>query len=363
MTDAMDIWSRRVWPLAALIGLVVATAKLGALGPASLQQTVVIMLINLMLVTSLYIFVGNSGVFSFGHLSFMAIGAYTAGVLTIPGDRKAILLGNLPDALMDAHAGSFGAILLGGITAGAFGALVAVPLVRLTGIVAALATFAVLLIVNVVAKNWSDVTNGTRGMSAIPITTTVDRALLFAVGSLVIAFAFQESPVGRRLRASRADETAVQALGVSVTRERGVAFVLSGFVGGVAGALYAQSLGSIGPDAFFLTLTFLTIAMLVVGGIANLSGAVVGTLVVSSVAELLRRGEEGFTVGPVAVHGRAGLAEMGLGVIMLGILIFLPRGITLGREITWPLGHWETVWYARRRSKGAARPVRTKSGE
>lgn len=351
MVDQLTILIRRLWPLIILVGLVVVVAKLGALGPSSLQLTVVTMLINLMLVVSLYIFVGNSGVFSFGHLSFMAVGAYTVGILTIPEDRKDLLLSNLPRVLADAHASTVVALFVGGVAATILGALVAIPLVRLTGIVATLATFAMLLIVNVVTRNWSDVTNGTRGMSAIPITTTIDVALGCAVGAIVVAFVFQEMPVGRRLRASRADEVAAQAIGISVRRERGAAFIVSAFVGGVAGGLYAQSLGSIGPDSFYLTLTFLTVAMLVVGGITNLSGAVVGTISVSAVAEVLRRTEEGLTIGPVTVHGRVGLAELGLGVIMLGILIFLPLGITGGRELRWPIGHWETAWYRRHRSR------------
>lgn len=345
--DRAAILARRLWPLFGLIVLVVVVTVLGSLGSGSLNDTVVTGLVYLLLVISLYTFAGNAGVFSFGHLSFMAIGGYTAAILTIPVEQKKLLLPGLPGMLATAHMGSVAAVLVAGMIAAIFGAIVAIPLVRLTGLVATLGTFAVLLIVNVVAKNWNDVTNGLRGISSIPITTSTSRALLFAVGAIIVAFAFQESPIGRRLRASRADEEAARSIGISIVRERGVALVVSAFIGGMAGALYAQMLGSIGPDSFFLNLTFLTIAMLVVGGITNLSGAVVGTIVVSVVSELLRRLEDGVTIGPISVDAPAGLANLGLGVVMLLILIFLPLGITRGREFRWPLGSWEDEWRRR----------------
>ena len=74
----LSVWVRRVWPLVVLCAFVAAVAELGALGSASLDRTVVTMLINLIVVVGLSVFIGNSGVYWFGHVSFMAIGAYTA---------------------------------------------------------------------------------------------------------------------------------------------------------------------------------------------------------------------------------------------------------------------------------------------
>lgn len=346
--DLFAIGIRRIWPLLSLLALVVVVAKLGALGSPALDRTVITMLVNLLLVVSLYAFVGNSGVFSFGQLSYMAVGAYTAGVLTIPPDRKDVLLTELPSFLAGAHVGSIEAVLVAGLVAAVVGTILAVPLARLSGLVAALATFAILLVTNVVARSWTDITNGTRGMSAIPVTTTVDRALVFVLVSIVAAFFFQECKLGRRLRASREDETAARSLGIGVGWERGAAYVLSAFLGGIAGGLYAQFVGSISPDAFFLGLTFLTVAMLVVGGITSLAGGVIGTISISAVAEFLRRIEGGIDIGGLHIEGRSGLQDLGLGIIMLLILLLRPRGLTGGREIRWPLGNWEAEWRERR---------------
>jgi branched-chain amino acid transport system permease protein len=352
VAGSLGIVARRVWPLLLLVALVAAVTGLTSLGSASLDQTLVNALINLTLVVGLYIFIGNSGVFSFGHIGFMAIGAYVGALLTIPVELKQVLLLDLPGFISDAHMATIPAIIVSGLVAAAVAAVLAVPLMRLSGLVAALGTLAILLIVNVVARNWNEITNGTRGMSGIPTDTTIWSALVWALVAMAIAFAFQEIRVGRRLRASREDEVAARSVGVSVSRERGIAFVVSAFIMGIGGALYAQSLGSISPDAFFLNITFLTIAMLVVGGVGSLSGAVVGTIVVSVVAELFRRAESGIDIGALHIGGRPGEREVALAIVMLAILLLRPKGLVGGREITWPLGPWQLAWRRRHPSVG-----------
>ena len=83
-------------------------------------------------------------------------------------------------------------------------------------------------------------------------------------------------------------------------------------------------------------MTFLTIAMLVVGGMKSLSGAVIGTVFISAVAEALRRVEAGFHVGSILIQARSGLQEVGLGLLMLAVLIWRPKGLTGGRELALP---------------------------
>jgi branched-chain amino acid transport system permease protein len=153
---------------------------------------------------------------------------------------------------------------------------------------------------------------------------------------MVVAYLFQRSDLGLRLRASREDEVAARAQGVNVARHRGVAFILSAFCVGVGGALYAQFNGSIYPDAFYLTVTFITIAMLVVGGTRSLAGAVVGAVFLSAVSELLREIESAGQLGPLPLPSRPGTANVALAVIMLVVLLVRPRGLTNGREFPWP---------------------------
>ena len=139
------------------------------------------------------------------------------------------------------------------------------------------------------------------------------------------------------MRASRENESAARSIGVAVARERTIAFVVSAFFVGVAGALFGMFIGSFNPDAFFLNITFLMIVMLVIGGTTSLAGAVVGTIAISAVSEILRRIEGGVDLGFVQVSGKPGLREVALALVMLAILIFRPGGLTGGREIGWPL--------------------------
>jgi branched-chain amino acid transport system permease protein len=269
-------------------------------------------------------FSGNSGIMSFGHLSFMAIGAYTSALLTIPPGTKEVLLPDLPRAVREIEIGVWPASLIAGGVAAATAAVIAVPLMRMAGLLAAMATFAVLQISWVVASNWDDVTRGTGAMLGVPMTTTLGSALLWAVVAVVLAWSYQISGAGMRLRASREDEAAARALGINVGNERRLAFVLSAFVMAMGGAQFGHFFGTFNPDNFYITLTFLLFAMLVVGGMKTLTGAVLGTLVVSTVGEGLLRGERAL--------GLAGARELAFALLMLGALILRPSGLTGERE-------------------------------
>jgi branched-chain amino acid transport system permease protein len=217
-----------------------------------------------------------------------------------------------------------------------FAGIVGIPLMRLSGIAAALALFSVLVIVHNVADNWVSLTNGTANMFGVPLNTTMTNALPWTVGAILIAHLFTQGRIGLRLRASREDEVAARAIGVRVARDRWFALVLSAFIVGVGGFLYSQYLGAFNPDDFYLDITFLTTAMLVVGGMNSLAGAVVGTVVLSVVSQVLAQLEAGAHVGPVFVHFPVGTEEVGLAGAMILILIFRPSGITGGNELHLP---------------------------
>jgi branched-chain amino acid transport system permease protein len=328
----------RLWSLALLWLIVTVIALLLGSGPPDLRQTVVTALVNLIVVVGVYAFIGLSGVMSFGHLAFMAVGAYTAGLVRIPASVKEVLLPDLPGLLAHAQLGVVPSVLLGGVAAALLAAVLAFPLMRMSGLSAGIASFAVLLVVNVVARNWDAVTGGSAGMNAVPVTTTPTSALLWALAAIAAVYVFQRSSWGVRLRASREDEIAARGSGVDIVRERSVGFVLSAFVVGVGGALYGQLLGAFTPDAFYLTTTFLVMAMLIVGGVRSLTGAVVGVIFISAVAEALNRLQNGEHLGPLSVPARPGTAAVGLALILLVTLVVRPEGIVGARELRWPLG-------------------------
>jgi branched-chain amino acid transport system permease protein len=157
---------------ALLMAIIVVATLVGMQGSAGTQTAVVNALINLVLVVGLYVFVGTSGVFSFGQMSFMALGGYLAAWLTLPGELKELLLPGLPGVLQDASLSPVAAVLAAA-AAGALAAVVtAAPLMRLSGLGAALATFALLGIVYTVTANLDSWTRGSSGLSGVPVTST-----------------------------------------------------------------------------------------------------------------------------------------------------------------------------------------------
>lgn len=330
---------RLVDPLQTFVVLavgVLAVAGLASLGQASLQTSAVTMLVNLTLVVGLYVFIGNSGVLSFGHMAFMAAGAYAGAILAMDPDMKAVLMPEMYTGLVSMHMGTAGALLIGGVVGGLFGFIIAMPLMRVSGLSAGLASLALLVTVNVVSGNWLSVTNGTTGISGVPMSGSLSVALVVSLSAVALALWFQNTVSGRRLRAIREDDVAAKSIGIGISRERTIAFTLSAFIVGIGGALFAMAQGAVSPDAFYLDITFLTLAMLVVGGIRSVTGAVVGTVFLSVVSEVLTRIEAGVTLAGVQVTLPVGTHNLALGLIMLLVLILRPAGLTGGREARIP---------------------------
>ncbi|MFT4307465.1 MAG: branched-chain amino acid ABC transporter permease [Microbacterium sp.] len=321
-------------PMACVTALILA---IGALDNAPLTSVAISMLVNLTLVVGTYVFSGNSGVVSFGQLSFMMIGAYTTALVTIPANLKKILLPNLAPWLRDVQVDYVAGVLIAAAVSAAIAFVVGLPLSRLTGLGAGIASLALLLIVQTVFSQWDDVTMGAQTMIGIPTGLSLWPALGLALLAIVAAFAYQRSRAGLRMCAAREDELAAIAMGVDVARERHLAFTLSGAVCGMGGGMMAGYLGALNSTlSSFLTPTFLTVAMLVIGGLYSLWGAVTGTLFVTVVVEILRRFEEGVDVFGIQILAPAGLDQVVLGIILLLTLYLRPDGITRSSEARWP---------------------------
>jgi branched-chain amino acid transport system permease protein len=328
---------RRWFPvLALLVPLLLAVILSDQFGSLTLQRTVVEALIRIVVVVALYIFIGNSGIISFGHVTFMAIAAYATAWQTCCQMLKPITMSGLPPFLRDQSIPLLPAALTSMGLAGAAAFLSGLILMRLSGLAASISTLAVLFILNVVYSNWESVTMGTASIVGLPSYVTSWVALGCAALAIVVAYLYQISPWGLAIRATREDEVAASASGVSLYWTRLFAFTLSGFVMGLGGVLQAHYLGTVSINTFFLSLTFLTLAMLVVGGMRSLAGAVVGVVVVTGIIDIFRRVEAGVTIGGSEWSLPAGTQELVLAAVMLLILIFRKDGIMGGREIGLP---------------------------
>jgi branched-chain amino acid transport system permease protein len=321
--------------LAAPCLLVVAAALLGTLVSASSEGYFVNSLVEVSMVVALYVFIGNSGVLSFGHVSFIALGAWTAGVLTVPTAEKPAIMPNLAHFLRTTTVGNVPSLLLASLAGGVFALVVGLALMRLSGLAAGIATFGVLEITHNVLRYYEKIGPGLNTFSSVPETTGLWQASIGALIAIGVAFAYQRSRFGRMLRATREDAPAASAVGISVYRQRLGAFVVSGVLAGLAGGLYVHLL-PMNTESLYLDLTFITLAMLVVGGATSLWGAVVGALAVSALDSFLAQAENGVKIFGATLDLPAGTRLVVVGVLMALVLILRPSGLTGGREFRLP---------------------------
>lgn len=316
--------------------LVVFLALLDASGLAFWQGLVVNLAIFLILVLSLNLASGFTGVFSLGHIGFMALGAYISAILTLPLREKADYLPRLPGWLAGVHfdqmlgplpIGWLAATILAAMLVALLALVVGAVLLRLSGHFVAVATLGFLVIVRVILFNADDFTRGSRTFSNVTPYTNTWWAWAWAVVTFLIVWRLKHSSVGREMFAQRADRWAAQAVGVSILRPRLVAFVVSAFFTAVAGSLYAHFITSFSPTVFYFDLTFRVITMLVVGGMGSVSGSVLGTLTVVAIAEGLRRIEDA-----TLLYGMSGIL---LAAFFILVIIFRPGGIMGQRELAW----------------------------
>lgn len=307
-----------------------------AAGSKPFNQTIIDIFLKVIFAVGLWVFVGNSGVISFGHVAFACLGGYVAAWTTIKPMLKGTSMPGLPDWLMQTEIPFWAAACVGAGWAALWALIFGAVLMRLSGIAASIATFAMLAMVNSIYSNWESVTAATSSVVGIPIIRSVWPYLAAAIVAVAIAWAYGISRFGLALRAARDEPTAAAASGVNIPRMRLIAFVISGAIMGMGGALYAHSIGIVTPDTFYLGLTFITLSMLVVGGMGSLSGAVLGVLILSTLIQALRWLEAGVQIGTTTFALPGGVQEIALGAVMILILMFRPAGIMGNRELTLP---------------------------
>ena len=325
---------RHVITAAILAGLVIlAVIATQAIGIRLYDRIVTNLCISLVLVLGLQLFMGNSGILSFAHMGFMGIGAYASAVLTIPVQMKGMALPDLYPFLQGVELSPYLAIAAAGIVAAVVAAVVSFPLMRLSDAAAVITSFALLVVLYTVMTNWSALTNGPRTLFGLPKATDLYLSALVAILALVGALAFKESRTGRLLRASRDDELAAAAIGVNIPALRWRAFIMAALFAGVGGALWGHFITSFSPKAFYLKETFVILSMLVIGGANTVTGAVIGTFIVTIAYEGLRGIEGLLNEAKLTGEPVIGLTEIVLALAMIAVLILKPGGLFPTREI------------------------------
>jgi len=302
------------------------------------------LLINATVVVGMQIFIGNTGILSFGHIGFGAIAGYTFVLLAIDGERKAHLIPDAPFGLVEVTVHPVAALGAAVAVTAVVAAVVGLGLVRAGAASGAIAptviTLSLLFAAFELAVNWSDLTGGNRaGLSFSPGSPMSGRGyayLAFAL-ALCVGGLYRRSRTGRLARAGREDDVAARSLGILPAPHQLVALLLSVAVVAVGSSLRVWLTGTISPERFFIDYTLLTITMLVVGGRGSITGGVLGAVLMTVVTEAARvlSGPD-IDSGPLDVILRPGLVDLALGGSMLGFMILRPRGLLED----WELADW-----------------------
>lgn len=320
--------------IAAILGLITGLMFfIDAMTGGANSAVILLFGINAVLVVGYQTFVGNTGIISFGHVAFMAIGAYAAGIVSVPVRLKEIALPDLPGFLATTEFGTVGSLLVGGLAAAGVAAVVGVPLMRLVGDSAGIATLGLLVIVNNVIAEADTLTRGSQAFYGVPKTSTFEIVFGTLAAVVLLSAALKWSRRGLEARAVRDDPTAAEASGIGRVRTRLWPWVTSAFITGVGGGLYAHFLSGFSPTSFFLGQIIGVLAMAIVGGIRSITGVLIGALIISVVSEYLRRLEGGAEVAGFELPVMLGLSQLVLGITLILVLRWRVNGLLGAREV------------------------------
>jgi len=298
--------------LAAAVAAALLTMTLGRFG-AFIVYTVAIAATGAL---ALNLLIGYCGQISFAHGALLGVGAYTAG--------------NLGNAGADMSVALLGA----GAMTGVVSVLVGLPALRLRGLYFGIATLAAQVILEYLFKLLEPLTHGISGlliepapMFGLPIRT--DRAYA-AVAISVLALCaiavsrLMQTDLGRRFLVIRDSEMVARGMGINVARTKLWAFLISGFMAGLAGGLLAFTTRIAAPEAFEISLSIDYVAMVIVGGLGSIAGSIVGACFVVLLPETVQRLGE-----LVGISGQvSAVRDLVFGLLIILFLIFEPRGLS-----------------------------------
>lgn len=330
-----NFWTR-CWMAVAVILLLLLPQVL----PQYWLYTMNLALIAVVGATGLNLLTGTTGQISLAHASFLALGAYAAAYLAKL---------NVPVFLVIPAAGAIAALL---------GCLITLPAMRLKGLYLALATLAFFVLVDFAIRKLVPLTGGSAG-THVPAPQVFGYAiagdrpfsylfLLVTAGTIYFVSNLHRSWVGRAFMAVRDSDIAAEMMGISLLKAKMMAFALSSFFGGVAGAMLGYYLQFINPDNFNLHMSVAYIAMIIVGGMGTVLGSVLGAVFMTFLPEVLRVSVHWLSdlMPALDVQSKGAFVEGAVyGLVIIFFLMVKPLGLAqFWRDLvtyfrTWPFGH------------------------
>ncbi len=280
---------------------------------------------------------GFTGLFSLGHAGFMAVGAYTTAILTMPDVVKGqnFFMAPMMKPLDTAHVPFFLALLISGILAGVVGYLIGAPALRLRGDYLAIATLGFAEIIRVVFTNMQSVTNGALGLKGIPVSANIWWTFGVALVTVLVIGSLINSSYGRAFKAIREDEIAAESMGINLFKHKVLAFTIGAFFAGIGGGLLGSLLGTIDPLMFRFFLTFNVLLIIILGGMGSITGTIISAFIITIGGELLRFLDESMTIGNLVIPGISGMRMVVFSALLMIVVLFFNRGIMGTKELSW----------------------------
>ncbi len=282
------------------------------------QISLASMCINVILAVSLSLINGFTGQLSLGHAGFMAVGAYTAAIITNMLDLPFIV-----------------GVLAACLTAGLAGFIIGVPTLRLKGDYLAIATLAFGEIIRVVLQN-IDYINGPAGIMGIAKLSTWPWLFGSAVLTIVVITNLVNSSYGRAIISIREDEVASELMGINTTKYKVLAFVIGAGFAGLAGALYAHYFYIIKPETFNFLKSFDILVMVVLGGLGSTTGAIIAAVFVTALTAVL----QSFPAIRMVLYA----------LILIIVMIYRPQGLMGNKELS--MRTFGRIWGGRNEPDG-----------
>ncbi len=289
---------------------------------------------------SMNLLTGFTGLFSLGQAGFMAIGAYTVAILTIPVESRASVyyVDGISPAIANLHCPFWLALIFAGLLSAGIAALIGIPVLRLKSDYLAIATlgFSEIIRAIIAAPQLNRITNGSYGVKNIPGFPNLYAAFGLCALCILLMVLIVNSSYGRAFKALREDEIAAQAMGLNLFRYKELAFVISSFFTGVGGGLLAMFMRSIDSKTFSINLTYDILLIVVLGGIGSITGSILGSFLVTAGREWLRFFDNPLTIGGFEVPlFRSGFRMVIFSLLLMAVVLFYRRGIMGSNEFSW----------------------------
>ena len=299
---------------------------------------------------------GFTGLFSLGQAGFMLIGAYSYAILTIPMAKRAAVYQYYDGGIVQFTIGMIPALLVAGIVAALFAALIGMPVLRLKGDYLAIATLGFAEIIRAFIQ-WDAIgplTNGSNLLKTYPTLKTAmpGNTVLFTfivVGICIgLILLLINSTYGRAFKAIRDDEIAAEAMGINLFHHKQMAFVISCFFAGIGGALLAMYQGTLQANGFKSAMTYEILLIVVIGGLGSVSGSIIASFLFIACSEWWLRFLDAETmIGDFKVPLLApGFRMVAFSIVIMVVVLFFRKGIMGDKEL-WDLG-------SRRKAKGGS---------